>query len=103
MTSGVSIHHLTLNEYDVGGYRTFFRFTPSAPRDDRLAMIEGRGRGLIDVIASFHTRRTRNRSVCPLPRRRRARSGCQTLLPAAMRFYQQGGLQPAAAAGGRCR
>ena len=28
ITAGVSIHHLTLNELDLGDYRTFFKFTP---------------------------------------------------------------------------
>ena len=47
MTAGVSIHHLTLNEYDVAGYRTFFRFTPPLrSEDDRIAMIEAVAEGL---------------------------------------------------------
>ena len=28
VTAGISIHHLTLNELDVGDYRTFFKLTP---------------------------------------------------------------------------
>ncbi len=28
VTAGTSIHHLTLNEFDVGDYRTFFKLTP---------------------------------------------------------------------------
>ena len=30
VTAGASIHHLTLNEFDVGDYRTFFKLTPAA-------------------------------------------------------------------------
>ena len=56
VTAGVSIHHLTLNELDVAGYRTFFRFTPPLrAEEDRKAMVAAVAEGLIDVIASFHT------------------------------------------------
>jgi dihydroorotase len=38
---GVSIHHLTLNELDVGDFRTFFKLKPPLrSEDDRLAMVE---------------------------------------------------------------
>ena len=41
VTSGVSINNLSLNENDVGEYRTFFRLAPPLrAEDDRLAMIE---------------------------------------------------------------
>ncbi|HIC64869.1 MAG TPA: dihydroorotase, partial [Paracoccus sp.] len=56
VTAGISIHHLTLNEFDVGDYRTFFRFTPPLrSEDDREAMVQAVAEGVIDVIASFHT------------------------------------------------
>jgi dihydroorotase len=47
----VSIHHLTLNDLDVGDYRTFFKFTPPLrPEDDRLAVVEAVASGLIDIL-----------------------------------------------------
>ncbi len=93
VTSGVSIHHLTLNEYDVGGYRTFFRFTPPLrAEDDRIAMIEAVAEGLIDVIASFHTPQDEESKRLPFAEAAPGAVGLQTLLPAAMRLYQQGGL-----------
>jgi dihydroorotase len=56
VTAGVSIHHLTLNELDVGDYRTFFKLSPPLrSEDDRLAMVDAVATGLIDVIGSFHT------------------------------------------------
>ena len=40
VTAGTSIHHLTLNEFDVGDYRTFFKLTPPLrSEDDRQAVI----------------------------------------------------------------
>ncbi|MFB9221561.1 dihydroorotase [Paracoccus cavernae] len=93
VTAGVSIHHLTLNEYDIGGYRSFFRFTPPLrSEDDRLAMIEAVGEGLIDVIASFHTPQDEESKRLPFAEAAPGAVGLQTLLPAAMRLYHQGGL-----------
>ena len=42
VTAGTSIHHLTLNEIDVGDYRTFFKLTPPLrSEEDRMAMVAG--------------------------------------------------------------
>ncbi|GLK64976.1 amidohydrolase family protein [Paracoccus kondratievae] len=93
VTAGISIHHLTLNEYDVGGYRTFFRFTPPLrAEEDRLAMVEALAEGLIDVIASFHTPQDEESKRLPFAEAAPGAVGLQTLLPAAMRLYHQGGL-----------
>ena len=93
VTAGISIHHLTLNEFDVGGYRTFFRFTPPLRfEDDRMAMIEAVAEGVIDVIASFHTPQDEESKRLPFAEAAPGAVGLQTLLPAAMRLYHQGGL-----------
>jgi dihydroorotase len=43
VTAGVSINHLSLNENDVGEYRTFFKLSPPLRHeDDRLAMVSKR-------------------------------------------------------------
>ena len=56
VTAGVSIHHLTLNEFDVGDYRTFFKVKPPLrSEDDRMACVAAVAEGTIDVIASMHT------------------------------------------------
>jgi dihydroorotase len=56
VTAGVSIHHLTLNELDVGDFRTFFKLKPPLrSEDDRLAMVEAVADGTIDIICSMHT------------------------------------------------
>lgn len=93
VTAGISIHHLTLNEYDVGDYRTFFRFTPPLrPEEDRLAMVQAVAEGAIDVIASFHTPQDEESKRLPFEAAAPGAVGLQTLLPAAMRLYHQGGL-----------
>ncbi|MTD99907.1 amidohydrolase family protein [Paracoccus sp. YIM 132242] len=93
VTAGISIHHLTLNEYDIGDYRTFFRFTPPLrSEDDRLAMVQAVADGLIDVIASFHTPQDEESKRLPFEAAAPGAVGLQTLLPAAMRLYHGGGL-----------
>ncbi|MDO5621467.1 MAG: dihydroorotase [Paracoccus sp. (in: a-proteobacteria)] len=93
VTAGISIHHLTLNEYDVGGYRSFFRFTPPLrAEDDRMAMVQAIADGDIDVIASFHTPQDEESKRLPFESAAPGAVGLQTLLPAALRLYHQGGL-----------
>ncbi|MDM7256062.1 MAG: dihydroorotase [Paracoccus sp. (in: a-proteobacteria)] len=93
VTAGISIHHLTLNEFDVGDYRTFFRLTPPLrAEDDRVAMVEAVAEGLIDVIASFHTPQDEESKRLPFEAAAPGAVGLETLLPAAMRLYHQGGL-----------
>ena len=56
ITAGTSIHHLTLNEFDVAEYRTFFKLKPPLrSEDDRLAIIDALKDGTIDIISSMHT------------------------------------------------
>ncbi|PCJ94238.1 MAG: dihydroorotase [Hyphomicrobiales bacterium] len=55
ITAGVSINHLSLNEIDIGAYRTFFKLSPPLRlEDDRQALIEGVADGTLDVIVSNH-------------------------------------------------
>ena len=69
VTCGVSINHLTLNENDIGPYRTFFKMKPPLrSEDDRRAMVEGVASGDIDVIVSATIRRTPTASAGPSPR-----------------------------------
>src|ERR1700687_2940153 len=55
VTASASINHLTLNEVDVGSYRTFCKLTPPLRADaDRAALVEAVASGLIDVVMSDH-------------------------------------------------
>ncbi len=93
VTAGVSIHHLTLNELDVGDYRTFFKLTPPLrSEDDRLAMVEAVASGLIDVIGSFHTPQDEESKRLPFEDAASGAVGLETLLPAALRLYHAGQL-----------
>jgi dihydroorotase len=88
VTAGVSIHHLTLNEIDVGDYRTFFKFTPPLrPEEDRMALVQAVAEGLIDIIGSFHTPADEESKRLPFEEAASGAVGLETLLPAALRLY----------------
>jgi len=93
VTAGTSIHHLTLNDLDVGDYRTFFKLTPPLrSEDDRLAMVQAVADGLIDTIGSYHTPADEESKRLPFEEAASGAVGLQTLLPAAMRLYHAGDL-----------
>ncbi|MGB3176558.1 MAG: amidohydrolase family protein, partial [Albidovulum sp.] len=93
VTAGTSIHHLTLNEFDVGDYRTFFKVKPPLrSEDDRLAMVEAVGTGLIDIISSMHTPQDEESKRLPYEEAASGAVALETLLPAAMRLYHAGQL-----------
>ena len=93
VTAGISIHHLTLNELDVGDYRTFFKFTPPLrSEDDRRAMVQAVAEGVIDVICSMHTPQDEESKRLPFEEAAPGAVGLETLLPAAMRLYHSEGL-----------
>ncbi len=91
VTAGISIHHLTLNDLDVGDYRTFFRLTPPLRSEqDRLAMVQALADGLIDVVGSHHTPADEEEKRLPFEEATPGAVGLETLLPAAMRLYHAG-------------
>ncbi len=91
VTAGVSIHHLTLNELDVGDYRTFFKVKPPLrSEDDRLACVEAVASGLIDVISSMHTPQDEESKRLPFDEAASGAVALETLLPAALRLYHSG-------------
>ncbi|MBM3544954.1 MAG: dihydroorotase [Alphaproteobacteria bacterium] len=91
VTCGVSINHLTLNENDIGPYRTFFKMNPPLrTEDDRRAMIEGVASGDIDVIVSAHDPRGAEGKRRPFAEAADGVVGLETLLAAALRLYHNG-------------
>ncbi|ABN77765.1 dihydroorotase [Cereibacter sphaeroides] len=93
VTAGVGIHHLTLNEFDVGDYRTFFKLKPPLrSEEDRLAMVEAVGSGLIDIISSMHTPQDEESKRLPFEEAAWGAVALETFLPAALRLYHAGRL-----------
>ena len=93
VTAGTSIHHLTLNEFDVGDYRTFFKVKPPLRSEvDRLAVVEAVASGVIDIISSMHTPQDEESKRLPFEDAASGAVALETLLPAAMRLYHSGHL-----------
>ncbi len=93
VTSGVSIHHLTLNELDIGDYRTFFKVKPPLrSEEDRRAVVEAVASGLIDVISSMHTPQDEESKRLPFEEAASGAVALETLLPAALGLYHAGDL-----------
>lgn len=91
VTAGTSIHHLTLNEIDLGDYRTFFKLTPPLrSEEDRLAMVEAVANGTIDCISSLHTPQDEESKRLPFEEAAPGAVALETLLPAAMRLFHAG-------------
>lgn len=91
VTAGIAIHNLSLNELDVGEYRTFFRLTPPLrAEEDRLAMIEAIRDGAIDIIVSSHDPQDVDTKRLPFADAAAGAIGLETLLGAALRLYHNG-------------
>jgi dihydroorotase len=97
VTCGVSINHLTLNENDIGPYRTFFRLKPPLrSEDDRAALVRALAAGEIDVIVSSHDPQDADTKRHPFAEAADGAIGLETLLAAALRLTHSGeiGLLP---------
>ncbi len=91
ISAGVSINNLTLNELDVGQYRTFFKLDPPLrAEDDRKAMVEGLNRGIIDVIHSGHDPQDVEVKRRPFAQAAAGAIGLETLFSAALRLFHAG-------------
>jgi dihydroorotase len=92
-TCGVSINHLSLNENDIGPYRTFFKLSPPLRSEpDRQAMVEGVADGTIDVVVSSHDPQDVDTKRHPFAEAADGAVGLETLLPAALRLFHGGHL-----------
>ena len=88
VTCAVSINHLTLNELDIGPYRTFFKMAPPLRGEsDREAMVRGVSDGTIDVIVSAHDPQDVETKRHPFADSADGAIGLETLLPAALRLF----------------
>ena len=87
-TCGVSINNLSLNENDIGDFRTFLKLSPPLrTEDDRLALIRGLNNDLIDVIVSDHKPEDEEQKRLTFAQASTGASGIETLLPLALELY----------------
>lgn len=91
VSCGVSINHLTLNENDIGSYRTFLKLKPPLRREDeRLALVEAVASGLIDIVFSDHNPQDVETKRLPFGEADFGAVGLETLLPAGLRLVHAG-------------
>jgi dihydroorotase len=91
VTCGTSINHLTLNENDIGDYRTFLKLAPPLRHeDDRRALVEALAEGVIDVIVSDHNPQDVETKRLPFAEAENGAIGLETMLSAGMRLVHAG-------------
>ena len=92
-TTGVSINNLSLNENDIGDFKTFLKLSPPLRlEDDRLSLVEGIKDNLIDVIVSDHMPEDEEGKRLPFSQAATGAIGIETLLPLALEMYHNGSL-----------
>jgi dihydroorotase len=94
VSASVSINHLTLNENDIGPYRTFLKLSPPLRTEpDRLALAAAVASGLIDVIMSDHNPQDVETKRLPFAEAAAGAIGLETMLPAGLRLVHNGELK----------
>ncbi len=87
-TVGVSINNLSLNENDIGEFKTFLKLSPPLRTEtDRKALIKGIKDNLIDVIVSDHTPEDEESKRLPFAQAAQGSIGVETLLPLSLELY----------------
>ena len=90
-TCGVSINSLTLNELDVGDYRTFLKLSPPLRSEaERMALVEALAEGVIDVIVSDHDPQDVETKRLPFAEAAPGAIGLETMLSASLRLVTAG-------------
>ena len=93
-TSGVSINNLSLNENDIGDFRTFLKLSPPLrSEDDRVALVQGLKDGLIEVIVSDHKPEDEESKRLTFSQAATGASGIETLLSLSLELYHNGSLK----------
>ncbi|HVY58218.1 MAG TPA: dihydroorotase [Xanthobacteraceae bacterium] len=93
VTASTSINHMTLNEIDVGSYRTFCKLTPPLRSEaDRVTLVEAVSSGLIDVIMSDHDPQDVETKRLPFAEAAPGAIGIETMLAAGLRLVHNGEL-----------
>jgi dihydroorotase len=91
VTAAASVNHLTLNEVDIGSYRTFFKMAPPLRAEaDRVILVEALGAGLLDVVMSDHNPQDVETKRLPFAEAAPGAIGLETMLAAGLRLVHSG-------------
>ena len=87
-TAGVSINNLSLNENDIGDFKTFLKLSPPLrTENDRLSLIQGINDNTIDVIVSDHKPEDEESKRLTFAQAATGAAGVETLLPLALELF----------------
>jgi len=87
-SSGVSINNLSLNENDIGDFKTFLKLSPPLrTENDRLSLVDGLNDGTIDVIVSDHKPEDEESKRLTFAKAATGAAGVETLLPLALELF----------------
>jgi dihydroorotase len=93
VSASASINHLTLNEIDIGPYRSYLKLSPPLrTEDDRQALVAAVASGLIDVIMSDHNPQDVETKRLPFAEAAPGAIGLETMLSAGLRLIHSGEL-----------
>ena len=93
-TCGVSINNLSLNENDIGDFRTFLKLSPPLrTEEDRLSLVQGLKDETIDVIVSDHKPEDEEQKRLTFAQAATGASGIETLLSLSLELYHNGSLK----------
>tara|TARA_B100000029_G_scaffold483471_1_gene534661 strand:+ start:20 stop:1306 length:1287 start_codon:yes stop_codon:yes gene_type:complete len=88
---GVSINNLSLNENDIGNFKTFLKLSPPLrTEEDRLSLVEGLNNKIIDVIVSDHKPEDEEQKRLTFSKAATGSSGIETLLSLSLEHFHNG-------------
>jgi dihydroorotase len=91
ITASCSINHVTLNEGDVGSYRTFCKVAPPLrAEEDRRTLVEALASGLVDIVVSDHDPQDVETKRLPFAEAAPGAIGIETMLTAGLRLVHNG-------------
>ena len=93
-TCGVSINNLSLNENDIGDFRTFLKLSPPLrTEEDRISLVQAVKDELIDVIVSDHKPEDEESKRLTFSQAATGASGIETLLSLSLELYHNGSVK----------
>ena len=93
-TCGVSINNLSLNENDIGDFKTFLKLSPPLrTEEDRLSLVKAINADLIDVIVSDHKPEDEEQKRLTFAQAATGASGIETLLSLSLELFHNGSVK----------
>ena len=93
-TCGVSINNLSLNENDIGDFRTFLKLSPPLrTEEDRVSLVNALKDEIIDVIVSDHKPEDEESKRLTFAQAATGASGIETLLSLSLELFHNGSVK----------